>query len=50
LRDEASLGGDEPEAIPPIDVVPRDVTALDAGERPKRLPRSQRLFAEGDAV
>jgi DNA recombination protein RmuC len=50
LRDEASLGGDEPEAIPPIDVVPRDVTALDAGERPKRLPRSQRLFAEDDAV
>ena len=50
LRDEASLGGDEPEAIPPIDVVPRDVTALDTGERPKRLPRSQRLFAEDDAV
>jgi DNA recombination protein RmuC len=50
LRDEASLGGDELEGIPPIDVVPRDVTALDTGERPKRLPRSQRLFADDDAV
>lgn len=44
LRDEASLGGEELEEIPPIDVVPRDVTALDTAEHPKRLPRSQRLL------
>jgi DNA recombination protein RmuC len=44
LRDEASLTGDELAEIPPIDVVPRDVTALDTGESPKRLPRSQRLL------
>lgn len=48
LKDEASLAGDEPFEIPPIDVVPRDVTALDAGTREKRLPRSQQLFASGD--
>jgi DNA recombination protein RmuC len=30
LKDEASLGGDELAEIPPIDVVPRNVTALDA--------------------
>jgi DNA recombination protein RmuC len=30
LKDEASLTGDEPAEIPPIDVVPRNVTALDA--------------------
>jgi DNA recombination protein RmuC len=50
LRDEAALGGDELAEIPPIDVIPRGVTALDTGERPKRLPRSQRLFADDDAV
>ncbi|MBV8532109.1 MAG: DNA recombination protein RmuC, partial [Candidatus Eremiobacteraeota bacterium] len=46
LRDEASLGGDELAEIPPIDVVPRDVTALDGGSRSQRLPRSQQLFAK----
>jgi len=51
LKDEASLGGSEMSEIPPIDVVPRDVTALDTAERnPKRLPRSQQLFAKDDAV
>ena len=48
LKDEASLTGDEPFEIPPIDVVPRDVTALDTGPREKRIPRSQQLFASGD--
>ena len=50
LKDEAWLGGEEMSEIPPIDVVPRDVTAIDAAERPKRLPRSQQLFANDDAV
>jgi DNA recombination protein RmuC len=44
LKDEASLGGDELADIPPIDVVPRDITALDTGTEPRRLPRSQQLF------
>src|SRR5580692_4890114 len=39
LKDEASLGGDELADIPPIDVVPRDITALDTGTGPRRLPR-----------
>ena len=50
LKDEASLGGDELAEIPPIDVVPRSITVLDAGSSPKRLPRSQQLFAKDDAV
>jgi DNA recombination protein RmuC len=50
LKDEASLGGDDLAEIPPIDVVPRDVTALDTSASPKRLPRSQQLFANDDAV
>ncbi|MGA8575291.1 MAG: DNA recombination protein RmuC [Candidatus Cybelea sp.] len=50
LKDEASLGGDELAEIPPIDVVPRSITALDAGTTTKRLPRSQQLFAKDDAV
>jgi DNA recombination protein RmuC len=50
LKDEASLGGDDLAEIPPIDVVPRDVSALDVGQNPKRLPRSQQLFAKDDAV
>jgi DNA recombination protein RmuC len=50
LKDEASLGGDELFEIPPIDVVPRDITALDTGTREKRLPRAQQLFANDDAV
>ena len=49
LKDEASLGGDELFEIPPIDVVPRDVTSLDVGPREKRIPRSQQLFANEDA-
>jgi DNA recombination protein RmuC len=44
LKDEASLGGDELADIPPIDVVPRNITALDTGTEPRRLPRSQQLF------
>jgi DNA recombination protein RmuC len=48
LKDEASLAADDLGEIPPIDVVPRTVTALDAGVSEKRLPRSQRLFAAGD--
>ncbi len=51
LKDEAALGGDELAEIPPIDVVPRVVTAIDTSDdRPTRLPRSQQLFAEDDAV
>jgi DNA recombination protein RmuC len=50
LKDEASLGGDELAEIPPIDVVPRTVTALDTGTTAKRLPRSQQLFTKDDAV
>ncbi len=50
LKDEASLGGDELFEIPPIDVVPRDITALDTGTREKRVPRAQQLFANDDAV
>ena len=48
LKDEASLGGDDLLEIPPIDVVPRDVTALDAGASLGRVPRSQQLFAKTD--
>lgn len=43
LKDEAALGGEELAEISPIDVVPRDVTALDAASQTKRLPRSQQL-------
>ena len=50
LKDEASLLGTELPEIPPIDVVPREVTALDAESLPNRLPRSQRLVAEDEAV
>jgi DNA recombination protein RmuC len=50
LKDEASLGGDELAEIPPIDVVPRAVSALDIGSSTKRLPRSQQLFTKDDAV
>ncbi len=48
LKDEVSLGGDDPFEIPPIDVVPRDVTAIDTGPREKRIPRSQQLFANDE--
>jgi DNA recombination protein RmuC len=50
LKDEASLLGEELSELPPIDVVPRDVTALDTPGTSKRLPRSQQLFANDDAV
>lgn len=46
LKDEAALGGDDLAEIPPIDLVPRDVTALDAGTPSTRLPRSQRLIGQ----
>ena len=49
LKDEASLAGDDLFEIPPIDVVPREVTAIDTGQSPKRIPRSQQLFANDDA-
>jgi len=49
LKDEAALSSDELPEIPPIDVVPRGVTALDAETpAPKRLPRAQQLFAAND--
>jgi DNA recombination protein RmuC len=44
LKDEAALTGDDLAEVPPIDVVPRDVTALDAGSATTRLPRSQKLI------
>ncbi|MGB6599851.1 MAG: DNA recombination protein RmuC [Candidatus Cybelea sp.] len=50
LKDEAALSGDEMAELPPIDVVPRTVTALDTSSSTKRLPRSQQLFAKDDAV
>lgn len=51
LKDEASFGGDDLPEIPPIDVVPRDVTALDTTTpREKRLPRAQQLFADSDSA
>ena len=49
LKDEASLAGDDLFEIPPIDVVPRDVTAIDTGQQQKRVPRSQQLFADEEA-
>jgi len=49
LKDEASLAGDELAEIPPIDLVPRTITALDAGTGSKRLPRAQQLFIQDDA-
>ncbi|MGA8532740.1 MAG: DNA recombination protein RmuC [Candidatus Tumulicola sp.] len=49
LKDEASLGGDDLFEIPPIDVVPREVTSLDTATREKRVPRAQQLFAGDDA-
>jgi len=42
--------GEELSELPPIDVVPRGVTALDTPGISKRLPRSQQLFANDDAV
>jgi len=48
LKDEASLVTDDFPEIPPIDVVPRDVTALDTGTTGKRVPRAQQLFASND--
>ncbi|HEY2554757.1 MAG TPA: DNA recombination protein RmuC [Candidatus Cybelea sp.] len=50
LKDEASLMGEDLDAIPPIDVVPRDLTSLDTHTTPKRLPRSTQLFVNDDAV
>jgi DNA recombination protein RmuC len=50
LKDEASLLGEELSELPPIDVVPRDLTALDTSGSSKRLPRSQQLFVNDDAV
>jgi DNA recombination protein RmuC len=38
LKDEAALAGDELAEIPPIDVMPREITALDAA-RPPNLRR-----------
>ncbi len=48
LKDEAALAGDELPDIPPIDVVPRTVTALDTETTKQRLPRAQQLFAAND--
>jgi DNA recombination protein RmuC len=50
LKDEASLTGAELEEIPPIDVVPRAVTSLDAGAPNKRRARSQQLWINEEAL
>lgn len=51
LKDEASLIGEDLDAIPPIDVVPRELTSLDThATTSKRLPRSTQLFINDDAV
>lgn len=50
LKDEASLSADDLAEIPPIDVVPRAVSAIDTKASAKRLPRSQQLFPQDDAV
>jgi len=50
LKDEASLVGAELDEIPPIDVVPRGVTSLDAGVSSKRLARSQQLFVSDEVA
>ncbi|HZV76572.1 MAG TPA: DNA recombination protein RmuC [Candidatus Babeliales bacterium] len=39
LKDEAALAGDDLAEIPPIDVVPREITALDAAPRSSELRR-----------
>jgi len=39
LKDEAALAGDELGEIPPIDVVPREITSLDAAPRSTELRR-----------
>jgi len=39
LKDEAALSGDDLAEIAPIDVVPREVTALDAAARSNDLRR-----------
>ena len=43
LKDEAALSDDDLPEIGVIDTVPRAVTALDAGAKPTRLPRTQQL-------
>ncbi|HKU82027.1 MAG TPA: DNA recombination protein RmuC [Candidatus Tumulicola sp.] len=48
LKDEGALGGGELAEIPPIDVVPRAVTALDTAAAPRRVPRAQQLFVDKD--
>jgi DNA recombination protein RmuC len=48
LKDEAALAADDLPDIPPIDVVPRTITALDTETPQKRLPRAQQLFAAND--
>ncbi|MBV9233522.1 MAG: DNA recombination protein RmuC [Candidatus Eremiobacteraeota bacterium] len=45
LKEEAALAAGELADLPPIDVVPREVTALDTNPTEKRLPRSQRLLS-----
>ncbi|HEY8320519.1 MAG TPA: DNA recombination protein RmuC [Candidatus Baltobacteraceae bacterium] len=43
LKDEAALSDDDLPEIGVIDTVPRAITALDAGAKPTRLPRTQQL-------
>src|SRR5580704_5465839 len=50
LKDEASLNGPDLEEIPPIDVVPRAVTSLDAGTPNKRRARSQQLWVNEEVL
>ncbi len=47
LKDEAALPDAELPEIGAIDTAPRPITALDAGTKPARVPRSQSLFPTG---
>lgn len=46
LKEEASLASDDLTELPPIDVLPRNVAALDTETPGGRRPRSQRLFPD----
>lgn len=46
LKEEASLVSDDLTELPPIDVLPRSVAALDTETPAGRRPRSQRLFPD----
>jgi DNA recombination protein RmuC len=49
LKDEAALSTDDMPEIPPIDVVPREITALETKTASqKRVPRAQQLYLGDD--